>query len=373
MYFDYAATTPVLPEVAKTIGSVLADNYGNASSIHAYGRKAAAQLEQARTQIAQILEVRTDEIVFTSCGTESNNTALIGAALANQSKGKHLITTSVEHHSILHPMSFLERELGFEVTYLPVDANGQISLADLKAAIRLDTILVSIMMVNNETGNLYPISEIGDFLAEKSIIFHTDAVQAIGKIAVKPNQLKVDLLSATAHKFGGPKGVGFLYCKAGTKLNVFMHGGDQERKRRAGTENLAYIVGMTDALAISEANRLADYQSYESFKAMIFDELDASRVPYYINGSQAGVPYVLNIGFRGIKQDLLLMKLDLKGIAVSTGSACTAGAIEPSHVLEAMYGTDSEKLTENIRISFGKGTTCEAVKVLIATLIQETK
>lgn len=373
MYFDYAATTPVLPEVNQLISTVLANNYGNASSIHAYGRKASAQLEQARAQIAQILEVRTDEIVFTSCGTESNNTALIGAALANQSKGKHLITTSVEHHSILHPMSFLERELGFEVTYLPVDANGQISLADLKAAIRPDTILVSIMMVNNEIGNLYPITEIGTYLADKSILFHTDAVQALGKISVKPNQLKVDLLSATAHKFGGPKGVGFLYCKTGTKLSVFMHGGDQERKRRAGTENLAYIIGMAEALKISEAKQEIEFQKYQTYRSDIITALEEKHISYYINGEQSAVPYVLNIGFKGVKQDLLLMKLDLQGIAVSTGSACTAGAIEPSHVLEAMYGLDSEKLTENIRISFGKTTTREAVKELITALIQGMK
>lgn len=229
------------------------------------------------------------------------------------------------------------------------------------------------MTVNNEIGNLYPIAEVGAYLAEKSILFHTDAVQALGKIAVKPNQLNVDLLSATAHKFGGPKGVGFLYCKTGTKLSVFMHGGDQERKRRAGTENLAYIVGMAEALKISEAKQEIEFQKYQAYRSDIINALEANHISYYINGEQSAVPYVLNIGFKGIKQDLLLMKLDLQGLAVSTGSACTAGAIEPSHVLEAMYGLDSRKLNENIRISFGKETTSDEVMTLISALIKAAK
>ncbi|MDR1568293.1 MAG: cysteine desulfurase [Streptococcaceae bacterium] len=372
MYFDYAATTPTLPEVIEEINATLRIDFGNPSSVHRYGQKVYGLLEAAREDIADILDVEASEIIFTSCATESNNHALIGAALQYQSKGRHIITTAVEHHSVLHTVQFLEDYLGFDVTYLPVEADGNLSLAKLKAAIRPDTILVSIMMVNNETGNCYDIAEIGTYLANKEIVFHTDAVQAMGKIEVYPRKLQVDLLSATAHKFGGPKGVGFLFCKKGIRLVPLLHGGEQEKKRRAGTENLASILGMRTALVLSEATRCTEIKKYQRFESMVTKRLKLSDIPFYINGSK-GVPYILNLGFPKIKQDLLLMQLDLKGIAVSTGSACTAGAVEPSHVLEAMYGKNSEKLTENIRISFGKETTDEEIIALVDNLIENLK
>lgn len=373
MYFDYAATTPVLPEVIEVINATLSNNFGNASSSHYQGRKASSRLEKSRETIAAILEVDANEIVFTSCATESNNMALIGTALSNQHNGKHIITTSVEHHSVLHPVKYLEEKFGFEITYLPVDENGMFSLEMLKSAIRSDTILVSIMMVNNEIGNIYPIAEIGKILHKNNIIFHTDAVQAVGKMAVLPQELNVDLLSATAHKFGGPKGVGFLYIKSKTSIDSFLHGGDQELKRRAGTENLPYIAGMSTALAISNSSYLAEHRRYKKFKERILKKLAEANIDFYINGASLAVPYVLNLGFLNIKQDLLMMKLDLKQIAVSTGSACTAGAIEPSHVLAAMYGNSSKKLSENIRISFGKETSSDEVDALIAELIKIMK
>lgn len=370
VYLDHAATTPMRPEVIEEMTQVMKETFGNPSSIHQYGRSGNTRLENARQTIADSLQVKPHEIIFNSGGTESDNTALIETALAKQSQGKHIITTAVEHPSVLNTAKYLE-QLGFEVTYLPVDKKGQLAVDEVKEALRADTILVSIMMANNETGNLFPIEEIGELLEEHPAVFHTDAVQTYGKIAVYPNKLHVDLLSISAHKFNGPKGVGFLYKRDELSLPSFLHGGEQEEKRRAGTHNLAGICAMAKAIELLPAETQIDNQEkYQEFSDKLLDTLTSQGVKYYLNGDPENkLSHVLNLQFPGISNDLLLMHLDLKGFAVSTGSACTAGNIEPSHVLEAMYGKESEAIAESIRVSFGYGNTEEDVEQFAQTIV----
>lgn len=362
VYLDHAATTPMHPAVIRAMNDTMTTFFGNPSSIHRYGRDAHTKLEEARQVIADQLGVKAHEIIFNSGGTESDNTAILGTAYAKQAVGKHIITTTIEHPAVIESMKFLEKQ-GFEITYLPVDKKGQLLSEQVAAALRPDTILVSIMFANNETGNILPIQEIGELLKEHAAVFHTDAVQAYGKLPIDPAAYGIDLLSISAHKINGPKGVGFLYKRDGLSLPTILHGGEQEEKRRAGTENLAGIVGMAKAVSLLTPEVQRAYsETYQQFAKQVFSVLEEQSVDYRLNGDpDSKLPHIINLQFPGVTSDLLLMKLDLKGIAISTGSACTAGNVEPSHVLEAMYGKEHPAVGESVRISFGLGNTEEEV------------
>ncbi|MEO1772573.1 IscS subfamily cysteine desulfurase [Candidatus Enterococcus ferrettii] len=370
IYLDHAATSPMHPEVIAVMADVMQNYYGNPSSIHHLGRSASYKLEEAREVIAKSLDVKPHEIIFNSGGTEGDNTAILETAFSRQTQGKHLITTRIEHPAVLNTMRYLE-DKGFEVTYLTVDQKGRISLDELQAALRTDTILVSIMYGNNEIGNLLPIKEIGELLKEHPAYFHTDAVQAYGNQTIRPHEWGIDLLSTSAHKVNGPRGVGFLYKNDDIRLPSLLHGGEQEEKRRAGTENLAGICGFAKAvelLTLEERDNRA--QAYLQFTKMILQSLDEAGIDYEVNGElENKLPHILNLRFNGIASDLLLMKLDLKGIAISTGSACTAGNVDPSHVLEEMYGKNASEVKESVRVSFGYGNTEAEVQRFIQELI----
>jgi cysteine desulfurase len=378
IYLDHAATSPMHPEVIETMTEVMNETFGNPSSIHSFGRQSAGKLEMAREVIGKSLGVKYHEIIFNSGGTEGDNTVILETAFGRQNEGRHLITTQIEHPAVINSMKYLETQ-GFEVTYLPVDRKGRISLKDFEKSLRPDTILVSIMYGNNEIGNLMPIQEIGERLKDHPAYFHTDAVQAYGNQFIRPRELGVDFLSISAHKINGPKGVGFLYKSDEAKLQPLLHGGEQEEKRRAGTENLAGVCGMAKAVELlTEDEREKRQKLYEQFTQKVLTTLDQAGVDYHVNGDLNNkLPHVLNLRFTGIVNDLLLMKLDLKGIAVSTGSACTAGTIDPSHVLEAMYGEGAIEVKESLRVSFGYGNTIEQVdyfaEQLVASLHELTK
>lgn len=357
IYLDHAATTPMHPGVIEIMMEVMNKNFGNPSSIHSFGREARHYVDLARETLARSIGAKENEIIFTSGGTEADNMALFGAAENNQHKGKHIITTQVEHHAVLHACQRLEK-MGFEVTYLPVDETGEISLDDLKAALREDTILVSVMYGNNEVGTLQPIKEIGEILRSHQALFHTDAVQAYGIEDIDVNEMNVDLLSVSAHKINGPKGTGFLYVRDKVILVPRAFGGEQERKRRAGTENVAAIVGFHEAVKIASEERLVKREKYQGFKKIFVEKLAAHNIEFSINGLlENSMPHVLNLSFPGTNVEAMLVNLDLAGIAVSSGSACTAGSIEPSHVLVAMFGKESDVLINSIRFSFGFNTT----------------
>ncbi|HEY0221805.1 MAG TPA: cysteine desulfurase family protein [Lactovum miscens] len=360
IYLDNAATTSILPQVIEAMTLHMAENYGNPSSIHGIGRIASKSLRESRQTIAGILGVPAISITFTADATEANNTAIISYAIANIERGKHIITTSIEHPSVLEAMRYLEERFGFEVTTVTPDPDGELSAKKILSSIRSDTILVSVMMANNETGQILPVKEIGQALKDKNIAFHVDAVQAMGKIPVLPLEIGADFLTASAHKFHGPKGVGLLYHSDKYKFDNFMHGGDQENKRRAGTENTTSIVGMAKALEIAQANWKVNYKKVQQLHERLLSNLNG--LNFYQNQfGTVNMPHVLNLGFSGLRNDLLLTKLDLAGIAVSTGSACTAGAVEPSHVLESVYGGNSEKLQENIRVSLSEINTLQEI------------
>ncbi|MDR3156560.1 MAG: cysteine desulfurase [Lactobacillales bacterium] len=369
-YFDHAGTTPMDPEVVQVMSEVLSHHFGNPSSIHKFGRDAYHLISAARKIIADSIFAKESEIIFTSGGVEGNNMAIISTALQNQDKGKHLIATAIEHPSVLRTMKFLENQFGFEVTFLPVDDKGNISIEMFKKVLRVDTILVSVMFVNNETGVKLPIEEIGEILRTHPAIFHTDAVQAIGLLQIHPAKLGIDLLSVTAHKLNGPKGVGFLYKRENLLLNSFMHGGEQESGRRAGTENVAGIVGLQKAMELLNVEeKQRRLKEYNNFQELLLKKLDQEKVVYRINGDLGShLPHILNLHLKNVSSNLALVRLDLKGFAVSAGSACTAGAITPSHVLTAMYGENHLALKEGLRISFGSGNTREQVKELAAEL-----
>ena len=364
IYLDNAATTPLSQKALETLLSVSQEVFGNPSSIHSFGRKANQILRQARQDIAQVLKVHPDNLIFTSGGSEADNLAIKGYALANQDKGKHLITTAIEHHAVLHTMEYLEKRFGFEVTYLqPIDQ--KITAQQVKEALRPDTILVSVMYANNETGHLLPIQEIGDLLRDHQAVFHVDAVQVLGKLPVFPAELGIDFLAASAHKFHGPKGVGFLYSKE-AKMDSLIHGGKQEGQHRAGTENLPAIAAMAAALEeeFSQAEQHAHY--IQTLKEQFLYEI--ADLDYYLNQDHEALPHILNMGFPGHLNEQILMRLDLAGIAISSGSACTAGVVQKSHVLEALYGKDSTRLSEAIRISFSELNTPEEITKLSQTI-----
>ncbi len=357
IYLDHAATTPMHPRVIEKMMEVMSDNFGNPSSIHSFGREARHYIDLARETLAKSIGAKENEIIFTSGGTEADNMALFGVAESYQHKGKHIITTQIEHHAVLHACERLEK-MGFEVTYLPVDGAGVISLSDLSKELREDTILVSVMYGNNEVGTVQPIKEIGELLKTHQALFHTDAVQAYGMEEINVVEMNIDLLSVSAHKINGPKGTGFLYVRDKVKLVPRAYGGEQERKRRAGTENVASIVGFQEALKIASEERSAKRERYQKFKEILIQRLREHNIEFSINGMlENSLPHVLNLSFPGTNVEAMLVNLDLAGIAVSSGSACTAGSIEPSHVLVAMFGKQSERLINSIRFSFGFNTT----------------
>ncbi|MDF2855946.1 MAG: cysteine desulfurase [Neobacillus sp.] len=361
IYLDHAATTPMHPSVVEKMMEAMTNTFGNPSSIHSFGREARHFIDTARGDLARSIGAKENEIIFTSGGTESDNMALFGVAEGYQHQGKHIITTQIEHHAVLHACQQLEK-LGFEVTYLPVDESGRISLEDLTRELRDDTILVSIMYGNNEVGTLQPIDEIGQLLKDHQALFHTDAVQAYGIEEIDVNRSFIDLLSITAHKINGPKGIGFLFSRDHVKLAPRMFGGEQERKRRAGTESLASIIGLHEAVKISEKLRLEKRAAFIEFKELFIQYLTEQNIEFKLNGLlDESLPHVLNLSFPGTNVEAMLVNLDLAGIAVSSGSACTAGSVIPSHVLVAMYGEGSNRLTNSIRYSFGYNTTREQI------------
>lgn len=372
IYLDNAATTPLHPTVKAAMIEAM-DDFGNPSSIHQYGRHPHFKILSAREQIAKSIGAKTDEIVFTASGSEGDNMALVEGSHAMQQKGRHIISTAIEHPAVLNTLHRLEDE-GFEVTYLPVNERGEVSVEDVQQALRDDTILVSIMYGNNEVGSIMPIQRIGALLSQHQALFHTDAVQVYGTEPIDVTTLGVDLLSVAAHKINGPKGIGFLYLRQGTPFQPLITGGEQENHRRAGTENLPAIMGFKEAVAIiSDEEKHARHQRYMAFKQEIIQQLTDAGIEVEVNGSLEGLPHILNLWFKGWRSDILLTRLDMSGIAVSSGSACTAGNVAPSHVLESMYGKEHPRVMESLRISFGYQTTEEDIQTLITTLIQIMK
>lgn len=368
IYLDNAATTRMRPEVLEAMLPYLQDAFGNASAGYALARQAHGALDAAREQMRSALHAeKAREVYFTSGGTESDNWAIKGAALANRQKGRHIVTTAVEHHAVLETCEALERE-GFSVTYLRPDGEGRICLADIERAVRSDTVLVSVMWANNEVGTVNPVAEIGAFLRERGILFHVDAVQAVGHLPIDVVQAKIDLLSLSAHKFHGPKGVGALYIREGVRVADLMDGGAQERGRRAGTENVAGIVGMGEAMRLAEeelsteAARQSAIRDYMIRRALL-------EVPgAVLNGSQEHrLPGNVNLSVPGVRSEVTLFKMDMAGIACSGGSACTAGAIGASHVLLAM-GLPDARVQSAIRFSFSRDTTREEVDAAVEEL-----
>ncbi|WP_188453550.1 cysteine desulfurase family protein [Virgibacillus oceani] len=362
IYLDHAATTPVNKQVIDVMYPIYERVFGNPSSVHSFGRKARSLLDEARRVMANSIHANEKEIVFTSGGTEADNLALIGSAFANKEKGKHIITTVQEHHATLHTAEFLEKS-GFNVTYLPVYENGSISIDDLRNALTDETILVSIMAVNNETGVVQPIREAGKLLKDHQANFHTDAVQAFGLMQLNVKELGIDLLTVSSHKINGPKGIGFLYVAEGVKLNPLQYGGEQERKRRAGTENIVSAVGFQKAVELVEEEREKRTNLYKQYKSHFLNVLENKHIDFKVNGNYDGtIPAIVNISFKGMNVETLLTNFDLEGIAASSGSACTAGSVEPSHVLTEMYGADNPRTTNSIRFSFGAANTTENVE-----------
>lgn len=356
IYLDYAATAPVLPEVLDAMLPFFVTQYGNPSGIHGPGRNARRAVEQARRQVAQVLGAESSEILFTSGGSESDNLAIKGTAFALRNKGNHLITSRIEHPAVLNTCRWLEKQ-GFDITYLPVDTCGMVSPDAVREAIRPETILVSIMTANNEIGTLEPVGKIGEICRRERILFHTDAVQAVGMIPVRAQDLNADLISISAHKFHGPKGTGALYLRKGIRLDALIHGGSQERSLRAGTENVPGIVGMGKAITVAaeemEAVTGRIRKLRDEFEKMITEQIPGTKV----NGHpEKRLPNNCHFSFARVDSEALLLRLDLAGISVSGGSACTAGSTEPSHVLQAI-GLEKELLKGSIRVTLGRETT----------------
>jgi cysteine desulfurase len=367
VYLDYSATTPVKPEVLEAMLPYFTEFYGNPSSLYTAGQNAKNAISVAREQLAALLGAEPREVFFTSSGTEADNWAVIGGAMWKRAKGKHIITTVIEHHAILHSGEFLRKE-GYDVTYLPVDGQGFVRLDDLRNAIREDTTLVSVMFANNEIGTIQPIAEIAQICKEKGVLFHTDAVQALANVPIDVHALGVDLLSVSGHKIYGPKGIGALYIRKGVALPEYMHGGAQESKKRAGTENLAGIVGFGKAAELAKANlethivRLRELRDY--FLERVRQEISDLR----INGSlESRLPGNINITFKYIEGEAILLLLDMNGIAVSTGSACSSASLSPSHVLEAI-GVPVEEIHGSIRFTIGDFTTKEDLDYTVEAL-----
>ncbi len=367
IYLDNAATTKTAPEVVEAMLPFFSEYYGNASSIYTLGAASKKALNQARRTLADCLGAKPEEIYFTAGGSEADNWALKAAAEAYKEKGRHIITTRIEHHAVLHTCEYLEKQ-GYEVTYVGVDENGIVNLEELEAAIRPDTILLSVMYANNEVGTLQPIREIGEMTRQRGILFHTDAVQAFGQLPIQVDELHIDMLSASAHKVNGPKGVGCLYIRSGLKLRSFIHGGAQERSRRAGTENIPAIVGFGKAAEramrimpekIRKETELRDYLIQQIY----------GKVPYCrLNGDpHRRLPGNVNFSFAFIEGESLLIMLDMKGICASSGSACTSGALDPSHVLLAM-GLSHELSHGSLRLTLSEENTREEMDLVVEAI-----
>lgn len=362
IYLDHAATTPVHEEVIERMYTLEKEVFGNPSSIHALGRKAKFYLDEARSYLANSIHANEKEIIFTSGGTEANNLAIIGTALENEYKGNHIITSAQEHHAILHIMQYLQK-LGFHVTYLPVNETGQVNVQDVERALTDQTILVSVMTANNETGVIQPIEDIANVLKDHQAFFHTDAVQAYSMLDINVKEIGIDLLTTSGHKLNGPKGIGFLYAKDTVPLKQMQYGGLQEKTKRPGTENLVGAVGFYTAAKLAMENKQVNIAMYQSYKEAFINTLTKTEIEFDINGDvESAIPTIINISFPGTKVDVLLTNLDLEGVAASSGSACTAGSLEPSHVLKAMYNSRSERMNNSIRFSFGSANTIENVK-----------
>jgi len=367
IYFDHNATTPIAPEVLAAMLPYLTEEYGNASSIHAYGQNARGAVEQARSSVAALVGARAADIMFTSGGTESNNHAILGAVAAAPGKAKHVITSAIEHVAVLDPCRALAKN-GIDLTVLPVDHEGLVNPEDLRRAIRPETVLITLMLANNEIGTIEPIEEIGKIAAEKGIVFHTDAVQAAGKIPIDVEKLGVDQLSISAHKFCGPKGVGALYIRKGTQLGPLMYGGHSERDRRPGTEDVAAIAGMGKAAELAlrgmrvESDRISGLR--DRLERGLLDRVTHS----WVNGARAPrVPNTSNLTFPFIEGEAMVIALDLKGLACSTGAACSSGALEPSHVLMAL-GLVPEDARATLRLSLGHQTTEAEIDFALETI-----
>lgn len=367
IYLDNAATTRIRPEVVKAMIDHLEQAYGNPSSIYKIARENKALIEENREKVAKAINSDKNEIYFTGGGSESNNWALKGIAQSYSNKGKHIITTNIEHHAILHVCQYLET-IGYEVTYLPVDKEGNISLEDLKNAIREDTILISVMFVNNEIGTINPIKEIGKIARERGILFHTDAVQAVGHIPIDVKDMNIDLLSMSAHKFYGPKGIGALYIRKGIKITPLIHGGAQERNRRAGTENIDSIIGMGTAIELATKEMPEEIERLTKLRDKLIDGI-LEKIPYSkLNGPRENrAPGNCNISFEFIEGESVLLLLDMNDVCASSGSACTSGSLDPSHVLLAI-GLPHEKAHGSLRLSLGLYNTEEDVDYLLEKL-----
>jgi len=367
VYLDYAATTPTSPEVIKEMLPYFSGIYGNPSSIYRIAQKAREAVEEAREKIAKFLNARPEEIIFTSGGTEADNLAIKGVAYANMKKGNHIITSKIEHHAVLNTCRWLEKQ-GFKVTYVSVDKYGVIDLDELKESITDKTILISVMHANNEVGTIEPISEISKIARERGIYFHTDAVQTVGKLPIDVEKLGVDLLSFSGHKLYGPKGIGGLYIRKGTKIDPLIHGGHHERNRRAGTENVPGIVGLGKACEIAAKERSVENERLKILKDKLYKGLKERMEEIILNGHPTnGLPSILNICIKYVEGESMLINLDLEGICVSSGSACTSGSLEPSHVLSAM-GVPPEIAQGSLRFSLGRYTTEEEINCVVETL-----
>lgn len=367
IYMDYAATTYTKPEVLEEMIPYFTEFYGNPSSVYSISRETKKALDKARMRVAKAINADPSEIYFTGGGSEADNWAIKGIAFAHQNKGNHIITTKIEHHAVLHACEYLEKH-GFEVTYLDVDAEGVIRLEDLKNAIKENTILVTIMMANNEIGSIQPVKEIGEICREKKIFFHTDAVQAVGHIPVDVKEMNMDLLSLAAHKFYGPKGVGALYVKKGIKIHNLVHGGGQEKNRRAGTENVAGIVGLGKAIELATDNMKEHNKTLTYLRDKLMNGL--LEIPHTrLNGPKGEnrLPGNVNVCFRFIEGESVLLMLDAMGICASSGSACTSGSLDPSHVLLSI-GLPHEIAHGSLRLSLGDGTTEEEVDYVLKTV-----
>lgn len=371
-YFDHAATTAVNQDVLQSMIPFFNENYGNASAIYSVGQTSRKALEDARENVANIFGAKPEEIYFTSCGSESDNTAIKGIARANRKKGNHIITSKIEHPAILESCKSLEKE-GFEITYLNVDKNGFVDLEELKKEIRPTTILISVMFANNEVGTIQKIEEIGKISKENNVIFHTDAVQAVGSVKIDVDKLNIDAMSLSAHKFYGPKGIGALYVKKSVQFQKYIDGGHQEKNKRAGTENVALVVGLSKALKLAYDNLEKNNNYLISLRDYYIKSVE-EKIPYIkVNGDlKERLPNNANISFRFIEGEGLLLNLDLLGICASSGSACTSGSLEPSHVLLAM-GLTHELAHGSLRISFGLDNTKEDVDFLIESLCKIVK
>jgi cysteine desulfurase len=367
IYLDYNATTPVRPEVLDALLPYYREQFGNPSSVHWAGRQVAGAVEKAREQVAALLNCAPAEVVFVACGTEADNMALKGTVDALREKGSHIITTAVEHPAVLETCKFLEKT-GCQVTYLPVDSDGQLDLAELERAITPQTILISVMWANNETGNVYPIEAIGAIAKARGIRFHSDAVQAIGKLEVDVQKANLDLLALSGHKLGAPKGVGVLYVRRGTRLTPFMHGGHQERNRRAGTHNVAGIVGLGKACELALVERATAWTRVQLLRDRLEQGIFEHIPQVKLNGHpHERLPNTLNVSFAWIEGESLLLNLDMKGIAASSGSACTSGSLEPSHVLGAMC-VEVTLAHSSTRFSLGPDTTAEDIDYVLEVL-----